>query len=453
MDYTRTQFLVLISITIFCLFADQNLIAPNLSLIANEFHFNAQERDEKLGGYIAFGFFIVGGPIALIVGYFTDSMNRCFLFALVILIGASASLSTYWVKTYEELFLCRVLTGISIGGVNPVIFSILGDLFPESSRVHVSTVIGISQSSGIAAGQFVAGMIGPRYGWRLPFLLTSIPTLFTGLLVIFTLKDPKRGQQERAFQLIQSNHSLSIAIVKNPLQSSQQQQPSRQQQRNRSDSEAPFMENHSFHSLEGGGGGRGPGDGAGTGRSRASGTGTGTGREDLLIHSRGSTEDQIISSSFQEQHLHYSEKIEWEKVKRIFHTLSIVIIFLQGFPGCLPWGMIYVFLNDYLSTDHQMSIESATITLTMFGIGGILGQLSGGYYGQRLYNHNPRYQTILMGSSTLLAIPFLLLLINVKFTSFAVTCLIAFLGGFIINMNGPNVRAVLQVNSLVICFK
>jgi predicted MFS family arabinose efflux permease len=408
MEKKALSFLLLISITMFCLFADQNLMAPNLSLMAEEFHFNAKERDEKLGGYIAFGFFIVGGPVALIVGYFTDSINRCLLFSVVITIGACASLSTYWVRNYGELFLCRVLTGISIGGVNPVVFSILGDLFPESSRVHVSMVIGISQSSGIAAGQFMAGMIGPRYGWRLPFLLTSMPTLLTGLIVIFALKDPKRGQQERAFQTIQSssfkNQSLSITVATNPLHGK--------------DSAAPLVENDSSHHQSQG---------------------------QMIVHSRGAAEDQITSSPFQEEYLHYSEKIEWEKVKRIFQTPSVVIIFLQGFPGCLPWGMIYVFLNDYLSTNRHMTIEAATITLTSFGVGGIIGQLFGGYFGQKLYNHNPRYQTILMGTSTLLAIAPMLLLINIEFSSLFVICFVAFIGGFVINMNGPNVRAVLQV--------
>jgi MFS family permease len=159
----------LLAANVFFLFADQNLLAPNLSIIAKEFGFNDRERDEKLGGYIAFGFFIVGAPVALLVGYLSDIVKRNVLFGIVVILGSSASLSTYWTDSYGELFVCRILTGISIGGILPVIFSLLGDLFPGSSRIYVSTIIGLSQSAGIAAGQLIAGMIGPELG-KLQFL-------------------------------------------------------------------------------------------------------------------------------------------------------------------------------------------------------------------------------------------------------------------------------------------
>lgn len=58
-DSQRNYSSLLICLTVFFLFADQNLLAPNLSLIAAEFSFNDMERDEKLGGNISFGFFVV----------------------------------------------------------------------------------------------------------------------------------------------------------------------------------------------------------------------------------------------------------------------------------------------------------------------------------------------------------------------------------------------------------
>ena len=45
--------------TIF-LFADQNLLSPNLTLIATEFGFTDKGKNDLLGGRIALGFFLVG---------------------------------------------------------------------------------------------------------------------------------------------------------------------------------------------------------------------------------------------------------------------------------------------------------------------------------------------------------------------------------------------------------
>ena len=50
------------------LFADQNLMSPNLSAIAEEFGFDDNTRDKKLGGDIAIAFFMVGVPASFLVG-------------------------------------------------------------------------------------------------------------------------------------------------------------------------------------------------------------------------------------------------------------------------------------------------------------------------------------------------------------------------------------------------
>ena len=36
---------------------------------------------------------------------------------------------------------------------------------------------------------------------------------------------------------------------------------------------------------------------------------------------------------------------------QLLKNKTALLLFLQGFPGCLPWGLVYVFLNDYLSND------------------------------------------------------------------------------------------------------
>ena len=148
----------LICITVVFLFADQNLLAPNLSLIANEFGFSPAQRDDLLGGKIAIGFFIIGGFISIVSGYLADTMNRIYLFAMIVLIGESSCLATYWSKTYTELYICRIFTGISIGGATPIVFSLLADFYHSQRRTTISTLVGISMSMGIAFGQLLAGI-------------------------------------------------------------------------------------------------------------------------------------------------------------------------------------------------------------------------------------------------------------------------------------------------------
>lgn len=47
----------------------------------------------------------------------------------------------------------RMLTGISLGGCFPLVFSLLGDLFPISQRSAVSAVVQIAMGLGLGLGQ------------------------------------------------------------------------------------------------------------------------------------------------------------------------------------------------------------------------------------------------------------------------------------------------------------
>lgn len=446
--------------TVFFLFADQNLLAPNLSAVADDFGFSDSERDEKLGGYIAFGFFIVGGPVALIVGYFTDIANRPMLFGIVVAFGESACFATYWVKNYAELFFCRVLTGISIGGATPIIFSMLGDLYPGESRIYVSTLIGVALSAGIAGGQLLAGLIGPALGWRAPFLFVAVPALICAILVFFTVDDPVRGDQEQETRRLRNEEKVvhtEYGAEERPVEARtappQSLQPSTQPEsyfvlvqddRNgkavahsaqRVNSREVLVNEHDEHCTIDMDTFVGQNEHYHADDSYSARLGGGRDRS----KSEGS-----IGSGVGLLQMEYAERIDCSKVLKLFTTYSVAIVFIQGFPGCLPWGMIYVFLNDYFSEDRGMSVEGATAALTCFGVGGLLGQFFGGWAGQRLYNIDPRLQCVLMGVTTLISVLPMLYLLNTDDHGSAGFFVMSLLAGFMVSMNGPNVRVVLQ---------
>ena len=112
----RNFFTFQIALISFFIFADQNLMGPNLTLIAQEFNI-MDEKDQLLGGYIPLVFWIFGGAMTLFVGYFTDIIPRKNLFILIIMIGEIPCLLSGFAETYVQFFILRVLTGIGIGGI------------------------------------------------------------------------------------------------------------------------------------------------------------------------------------------------------------------------------------------------------------------------------------------------------------------------------------------------
>ena len=145
-------------------------------------------------------FFLLGAPISLLVGALTDSFNRRNLFVAVVLLGEGPCLATAFVRSYRQLFAMRALTGISVGGSIPLLYSLLGDMVPPSKRAAVSAGVGIAQGLGIAAGQIAAGYLGAQYGWRRPFVVVACPAILCALLTLVLVTEPRRGAQEPALK-------------------------------------------------------------------------------------------------------------------------------------------------------------------------------------------------------------------------------------------------------------
>jgi len=202
--WERRKVITLYLITITILFADMNLLAPNLSIVAEEFGMDDDERDVKLGGLLAFGFFIVGAPISYIIGWMADHYNRSPLFAATIFFGAIGCLFTVFVHTYWQLYICRVMTGVSIGSALPIVYSLLGDLYTANQRPAVAAFVSTGSGLGMGIGQIIAGSL---VSWRLPFLIVAIPGMVCAILLLF-VKDPVRGRMEAAYLETQRHRNI-----------------------------------------------------------------------------------------------------------------------------------------------------------------------------------------------------------------------------------------------------
>lgn len=344
---------ILLSIISFFLFADQNLMAPNLTQIGNEFGFSPTERDSRLGGDISLMFWMLGGLITLAIGYFTDLLKRKTLFIWIIIIGELPCLLTGFVRTYEQFFWMRALTGIAIGGALPITYSLLGDYFNHKQRASAAAFVGFAQGLGIAGGQLLAGFIGPSMGWRLPFIIVALPNFLLILLFLLTVREPSRGRAEESLtELIESGQA-------------------------------------------------------------------------------------------------YQERINWSHYKGLFKKKTNWLIFLQAIPGSVPWGVFFIYLNDYYAQEKGFSVEGATLIVMAIGAGAILGSFFGGLIGNKLYNLKSSYQPLFCGLSVLAGIlPMAYVLnypsqIGVDQPAYLMPVIVGFIAGIIIAFTSPNMNAIL----------
>ena len=215
----RTLATIQLAIISFFMFADQNLLGPNLTLIAEDFDI-VEMKDQYLGGLIPLVFWLLGGTVALIVGYFTDTTSRKNLFVLIVLIGEIPCLLSGFAETYTEFFIMRILTGIGIGGIIPLTYSMLGDYYSSHERIKVVTLIGLASGLGIAIGQLTSGMLGDSFGWRLPFILFALPNFIFATIFFITVKEPVRGMMDKnaeRFQISSFRNFISLFTIRTNL--------------------------------------------------------------------------------------------------------------------------------------------------------------------------------------------------------------------------------------------
>ncbi len=333
------------------LYADQNLMAPNLTAIARDLGLDAIGRDVKLGGQISLAFWVVGGVVALSIGYLADIRSRKRLLVGVILLGEIPCLLTGFVHSFPQLLVLRALTGIGIGGALPLTFSLLGDFFPAERRAAASAYLGLAMGLGIASGQLLAGFLGPRYGWRLPFVLVALPNFVLAALFAWRVNEPPRGRREEALQ-------------------------------------------------------------------------------DLLAHG-----------------LAYTATMNRRELRRLFRVPTNVLAFVQGIFGTVPWGVFYIYLNDFYAQEKGYSVEQATLIVMVIGAAAILGGWLGGLAGNALYNRRPAYLPLFCGAATLAGVVPTALLINYAPAplnpSLLPPMLFGVFSGFLVAVTGPNIRAIL----------
>ncbi|MCC5815711.1 MAG: MFS transporter [Leptospira sp.] len=335
----------------FFLFADQNLIAPNLKNIAASFGITEQtDIDWYLGGLVPILFFILGGTVSLSMGYLSQRFSRKQLLIATVLLGEIPCLLTGYATTYNEFLILRTLCGFGLGGIFPLLFSLVGDYFTSKARAVATGYVSLAMALGIGIGQLAGGIFGeadPVDGWRMSFIVMAIPSFFFAAVYAMFCKEPKRGGMEA---------ELEGEVV------------------------------------------------------------------DELAH-----------------------RVTWSDFKILFKNNTNIGVFLQGIPGCVPWGVFFVFLVDYYENVYGLGKAQSAGLLTFSAIGVFSGNLFGGIIGQWLYNKKKTYQPILCGTTTFVGIiPCLALLYAGDFAHSGIPfILLNVFAGFLISITGANVRAIL----------
>jgi len=152
--------------------------------------------DDAKFGALTLAFFFTYMLAAPATGWLGDRYPRKPLIVAGAMLWSVLTLLTALVHSYEALFLRHALVGIGEATFGVFAPAVLADFYPEIDRNRILSIFYIAIPVGAALGYLTGGVIGYRYGWRMPFMVSAVPAMLIAILFWMTVKEPSRGSSD-----------------------------------------------------------------------------------------------------------------------------------------------------------------------------------------------------------------------------------------------------------------
>ncbi len=142
------------------------------------------------GPGLAWFYVLMGFPLSWLI----DRRNRRNIIAVSLIVWSAMTTFTGLARTWLQFLLARMGVGVGEAAGTPGANSLLSDYFPVARRPMALTIFALGAPIGAYIASAVAGTIADRWGWRAVFLALGIPGVVTGLVIFFTVREPRRGR-------------------------------------------------------------------------------------------------------------------------------------------------------------------------------------------------------------------------------------------------------------------
>lgn len=170
------------------MYADRTILNPVMGIIGDEWGLSNSQL-----GIINSLFFLTYALAQIPSGTLGDKIGRKkVLVPGFILFGLFTGISGL-VGTFGLFLMARAITGIGEGTYYGPQFALSSAAIPEKHRTVGTAIINSGQAVGISLGYMVSSYLTLELGmdWQYPFYLMTIPTVITGILIWFVIKEKK----------------------------------------------------------------------------------------------------------------------------------------------------------------------------------------------------------------------------------------------------------------------
>ena len=188
-QYYRYYVLFILTLASVLNIADRLIMSILMEDIKGEFTLT----DTQMGLLAGLAFALFYALMSLPIARFADKSNRKNILAAALVIWSGMTALCGAATGFVSLFLARLGVGVGEAGGSPPTYSIIADYFKPSERARAMGVYVTGAVIGTGGGLMVGGLLGELLGWRLTFMALGLPGILLGVILFFTVREPKRG--------------------------------------------------------------------------------------------------------------------------------------------------------------------------------------------------------------------------------------------------------------------
>ena len=149
-----------------------------------------------LGGFDSFALLFslylftnfIGMPVW---GRASDHWGRRPIFLICMLIFLLGSLFCGLSQTFDQLLWSRALQGLGGGGLVPIAFTIMADIYDIKSRTKIQGYLSAVWGVSSLIGPFIGGIFAETIGWRWIFYINFIPGIIGIYFIVYYFKEKR----------------------------------------------------------------------------------------------------------------------------------------------------------------------------------------------------------------------------------------------------------------------
>jgi len=145
---------------------------------------------------------------AALTGSLADRFGRKTMFQATLLIFSLATGFCSMAWSYASLVAARFLVGFGLGGELPIASTLVSEFSPARWRGRMLVLLESFWAYGWVLAALIAFFVIPQYGWRLAFLLGTVPALYVFILRRSLPESPRflldKGRVKEAEEVVRS---------------------------------------------------------------------------------------------------------------------------------------------------------------------------------------------------------------------------------------------------------